>query len=326
VRATLLKLFGFALLGLCLLVLKSWLEPAPENEPIALSLDRIKVEEQQWTRRWGRPPNEAERAAIIRTEADEEVLFREALKAGLHRTDPVVQMRLVQNMRFVDAGANGSSLSPQDALLEAYNLDMHKSDIVVRRRLVQVLHERLLSAASPPPPTEKELRRHIRANAAQYVSAPVISFSHVFLSPVRAGWHEGQAAELLERLRNGPIPPDDAIHLGDPLPMARHFKAATPREIAKRFGEPFGDALVEAPVGSWSGPYTTQLGQHLVWVQARTPATLRFDQLTLNKARQVLIDQRKRALVSDALAKLREDYRIGLDANADRGVPPQQDS
>lgn len=59
----------------------------------------------------GHPLTAEERAAVVEQWVDEEVLFREALARGLHRSDPIVRRRLVQAMRFVldDEGAEPSA-------------------------------------------------------------------------------------------------------------------------------------------------------------------------------------------------------------------------
>ena len=100
------RLLRFAGLGVCVLLLNEWLvsdwlQKASNREvPISISGERIQAEVELWHSRMGRQPSTDEIAEIVKTEADEEVLFREALKAGLHKTDPVVIGRLVRNMQF----------------------------------------------------------------------------------------------------------------------------------------------------------------------------------------------------------------------------------
>ena len=73
-------------------------------------------------------------APWIRAEVDDELLYRKAKRLGFDRDDPVVQRRLVQNMRFAGADPERDAAS---LYAEALDLGMHESDPVVRRRLVQ---------------------------------------------------------------------------------------------------------------------------------------------------------------------------------------------
>ena len=271
------------------------------------------MEQQRWREAVGRQPDEAERAEIARDVANDEVLFQEALRMGLHRRDPVVAMRLVRNMQFVAGDADGE-VSAQDLLQEAYKLNMHRTDIVVRRRLVQVLHDRLLRGASPEEPSPSQVLAHIKANPARFSTRPTVNFSHVYLNPKRVGWSPESASRLLEKLQSGAIAPEAAITLGDPLPMVRHFVEQTPHEISKRFGPRLGPALLGAEPGSWSGPYRTALGEHLVWVEKIEQARLVFDEKSLEKARRELLQYGKERMVEDALTKLRNDYEVNVQA------------
>ncbi|MEE4362245.1 MAG: peptidylprolyl isomerase, partial [Pseudomonadales bacterium] len=49
----------------------------------------------------GRPPNAAERRALIDRHVEDQLLFREALARGLHLADPRIQHRLTDKLRFL---------------------------------------------------------------------------------------------------------------------------------------------------------------------------------------------------------------------------------
>jgi parvulin-like peptidyl-prolyl isomerase len=50
---------------------------------------------------WLRPPTRAEREALIDDYIREEILYREAVAAGLHENDQVIRLRLQQQLEFV---------------------------------------------------------------------------------------------------------------------------------------------------------------------------------------------------------------------------------
>jgi len=64
-----------------------------------------------------RPLTEEERAALIRSFIEEEILLREAYAIGLDRADPAFRNRLVDKMRFI---LDEEPVQPTKAELEAY--------------------------------------------------------------------------------------------------------------------------------------------------------------------------------------------------------------
>ena len=114
-------------------------------------------------RELGREPRPDELTARVAARVDEELLVREARALGWHRSDPVVRMRLVQNLRFVSP--EDAEAEP-DALLErAYALGMDETDVVVRRRLADTAGT---SASESPRP----LSHPVAHAAAQQSSTP----------------------------------------------------------------------------------------------------------------------------------------------------------
>jgi len=80
--------------------------PSPDRV-VEVSAAQVERLEQQARRASGRAPSPEEREHRIREWVDEEILFREALALGWSRSDPVVQRRLIQNMRFLGDQAGG---------------------------------------------------------------------------------------------------------------------------------------------------------------------------------------------------------------------------
>ena len=62
----------------------------------------------EWKRRHGGAPGPAVMARLVADAVDEEVLHREALAAGLDRTDPLVRDRLARLGRFLDTNGSGA--------------------------------------------------------------------------------------------------------------------------------------------------------------------------------------------------------------------------
>jgi peptidyl-prolyl cis-trans isomerase C len=111
-------LIHFALLGVALFGLFRLVAPPPSNT-IVVSAETVERLRTQQARRLGREPEPAELDAAIRTWADGEVLYREAIALGLDRGDPIVRRRLVQKMQFLFEEREPPP-EPTDAELEAW--------------------------------------------------------------------------------------------------------------------------------------------------------------------------------------------------------------
>ena len=82
-------------------------------------------------------------------------LVDKAHALGWQRTDPVVQMRLVRNVRFV----SGDGDADAETLLEqAYALGMDQGDLVVRRRLAERMRLVITAPLLGAKPPDDELR------------------------------------------------------------------------------------------------------------------------------------------------------------------------
>ncbi len=69
------------------------------------------------TQQWGKPPDAAQMQALIDNHVREEVLYREALAAGLERDDVIVRRRLAQKMEFL---LSAQRPQPSEAQLRDY--------------------------------------------------------------------------------------------------------------------------------------------------------------------------------------------------------------
>lgn len=71
-----------------------------------------------WAQTWRRQPTATEIDGMIRDHIKEEVYYREALRVGLDRDDPMIRRRLRSKMEFL-ATAQAEAESPTDAALQA---------------------------------------------------------------------------------------------------------------------------------------------------------------------------------------------------------------
>ena len=114
-------LVHFVVIGALLFAAFGYLNPEPAEVPdrIVVTTSDIEVLEQAFQSNWRRPPNDAERAAIIDAHIRQEVLVREAEGLGLDRNDAIIRQRLQQKMDFLlSSGAN--AVVPTDEELETF--------------------------------------------------------------------------------------------------------------------------------------------------------------------------------------------------------------
>jgi peptidyl-prolyl cis-trans isomerase C len=270
-------LLHFVALGGLLFAARSlWLAP---QDPIAITGADVQRLRAEWAQETRRAPTARELDAQIRHLADEEMLVREALRLGLDRSDPVVASRLVRNMRFIGAAGDEAAL-----LAQAVAIGMAHRDVVARRRLVQAMHERFAAGIALD---DADVRRYVERHADRYSRAPRVSFRQRYLG---AG--------------------------GQPVLLARELVEVTPEAVARSFGGAFADALLQAPVGQWTGPVQSAYGPHEVYVVAREPAQPAEFEVVQRQARYALREEREREAVARATQALRRHYPLSVEAQS----------
>lgn len=154
---------------------------------------------------------------------------------------------------------------------EGLALGLDRNDEIVRRRVAQKVAFLSQDLEIPAEPTQAELERYLRDNAARYAQPPRTRFRHLYFSPDRGGPEAARRrAEIaLAALAAG----GDAGSAGsDPFPDQPAYVGLGPLEARRVFGAtPMADAVLNAPPGRWSGPVRSGYGWHLIFPQTRTP-------------------------------------------------------
>ena len=151
---------------------------------------------------------------------------------------------------------------------EAKRLRLDEGDAIVRRRLVQKLSFLADDLAVGEPAAEADLQRYFEANRERFQTPAVVTFSHIYFSPekredARADAEQALAALDAEAWRSA----------GDPFMLGRTYAHASLQRVRKDFGDEFAAAVAsELADGAWRGPLPSIYGQHLVRVDANTPA------------------------------------------------------
>ena len=259
----------FVAIGAALFAVDRWLA-APGPEPLLVpASERTRIHD-ELRRTLGRPPTERELVFGLDAWIDEELLVREARSLGWHRSDPVVQMRLVRNLRFV---SEEPEAEPAVLLEQAYALEMDRNDLVVRRRLAERMRLAITASLTTTKPPDDALRALWVRDADRLRRPALVQLSHVYLSRDRRG--ETLAADAiakLQELQREQVPPEAAARQGDPFLVPAKLPLSSERALAARLGPEFGRDVMQAPEGVWSGPIPSAYGLHLVWVHRRVDA------------------------------------------------------
>ena len=163
---------------------------------------------------------------------------------------------------------------------EALRMGLDKEDDIIRTRLAQKM-EAVSSDLGMlmQPPTEEHLRAFHAERPDLFTLPEAFAFRQVLYLP-----GEGTLEATLATLRDGgEVPPDRKGKLTIPLDWEM-----TPTQVLENsFGGVFAETLSELPVGTWSGPVRSGLGQHLVKVTKYQPERVApFDEIRDFVARQ----------------------------------------
>ena len=144
---------------------------------------------------------------------------------------------------------------------EALRLGLDRDDEVVRRRMRVKMEAFGDTAEDIAAPDDATLQRWLDSHATRFAGEATYGFDQRYLGSDASG---AQAA--LARLLAG----QDLS--GAAIPLPAQFDAIGAGEAAALFGDDFATALDRLPLGEWSGPVASGLGQHLVRVRERHPA------------------------------------------------------
>jgi peptidyl-prolyl cis-trans isomerase C len=111
-------LVWFLLAGAALFFVSERFSGADGARIVVTAAERARLTD-QWQAQMGRPPTDAELAALVEQWVREEIYYREALAMGLDDDDVIIRRRLAQKLTFLteDLAAGGE---PDEATLRAY--------------------------------------------------------------------------------------------------------------------------------------------------------------------------------------------------------------
>jgi len=143
-----------------------------------------------------------------------------------------------------------------------------------------------------------------------------VSFDQIYFGS------DAATPQRLEQARGALARGADPASLGQPTLLPSRQDALPLDLVARDFGEKFAEQLAKAPAGEWAGPVTSGFGMHLVRVSAIEQSQLP----RLADVRDVVAreweNQRRKQAHADALARLRSQYEVEIQAALPPVPPP----
>lgn len=221
-------LIQFLLLGTILFFMYSYIQRQTNTQAREITVDNEQVNLMivNYKTQTGNLPTKQQLDAMIDNYIKEEISYREAKKMGLDKDDEIVRRRLSQKFDFL-----------QTDLTEI------------------------------PAPTEEQLQQFYTNNPALFRDSATVSFSHIYFSTDNSNDSVAKqsALEVLQQLKQTNI--QRAPEKGDRFPLQYDYTDQSALDLQQNFGDKeIMHELFKAPLRTWSGPFQSGYGWHLVYV------------------------------------------------------------
>ena len=183
---------------------------------------------------------------------------------------------------------------------EAVQRGMHMTDLTTKQRLIDRV--RFMISGAPAEPTEDKLLAWYAEHPTHYQAEPSMTLKHVFFESKPA-----DVAVMLQTLNSGGTVAGEDFWMGRDLD---HYGYSVIRAM---FGEPFLEAAGKLPEGTWSGPYQSTRGWHLVQVTSKDAGRLLPYPEARDQVRQDYLSAEAASVVSEEVARLKEEYAIRVE-------------
>jgi PPIC-type PPIASE domain len=140
----------------------------------------------------------------------------------------------------------------------AMNLD--HNDEIIRRRIAQKMEFLSSDIVKSIEPTNSELKNYFNENQEKYISAPKVSFKHIYFSNEKRRDAKGDAIKVLKNNF------DVDNFQGDAFPYKYEYENLDRSQIIKTFGTAFTDTILIYDTLKWFGPVRSGYGYHLVYI------------------------------------------------------------
>src|SRR5262245_47692554 len=151
---------------------------------------------------------------------------------------------------------------------------LDRDDRVVRRRVIEKMAALARPTAPSSDPARSELLAWYRTYGHRFLQPATVTFDQLFFDPKRRDDARAAARAALAPLAGAAATDAAPTKVGDAFFLPGRVAGKSDLELAHLCGEAFAGALPTAPIGRWTGPVSSNHGEHLVRVVQREPARM----------------------------------------------------
>jgi PPIC-type PPIASE domain len=195
---------------------------------------------------------------------------------------------------------------------EGRALGLDRDDIVIRRRLRQKM-EFIAEDMAAAEPGDRELQEFLASHPDKFRSEDRLTFRQVFLSTRRAQALQDDAKRVAAALAQD----DGAVEttgLGDAFLLGQEFRGMSQSEVTRAFGERFAERLIGLEQGRWAGPFPSEYGLHVVFLEERAPGVLPQLDAVRSAVRREVMNARRIESEERLYRALRQRYEVLVEA------------
>jgi hypothetical protein len=188
----------------------------------------------------------------------------------------------------------------QVAYHEGVALGLDLNDIVIMRRVRQKLDFIAEESLPRPQPTDEILQAYLNQHPDKFKQDDLYTFRHIYFDKTQQFDVVDQANELLATLHK--TPNKDLTNIGQGYSFKPYYQATTVANIANVFGKQFSHTLASVPIQKWYGPFQSEFGSHLIYIEKRDQVT----QVNLSDIRAKVLQEWEHDLRKQATADFYE--------------------
>lgn len=303
------RLLHFFCIGLVIFFLVDAYDHHQQRYVSCLTDSKLEVLAEDWATSTGRAVRPGELARLADVAMDEQVLVKEAMLQGLHKSDPVIIQRLLRDADFLRIEGDA-----KDKIEAVLSMDIAAGDEVVRRRLIQVLQHNVWESEKKRSPSDADLNAIYIERSDLGVVPLRISFEHIYFKTSLSESSSDDASVRAEHALEDGL---ENSGQGDAFLSGNVFTRLSIAAIRSIFGDDFSRTLSDKNliIGKWFGPVKSSFGAHIVRITAREDE-YRRSLLSLRSALETVWQSEIKVKRWDEYVRqLRSRYRVDCHAN-----------
>jgi peptidyl-prolyl cis-trans isomerase C len=300
-------IFQFLIIGAFAYLVQQWIG---SQDVISVTPNKISLLKSQWETSTGLRANPARLKTVVDSYVEEEILFREALDANLHKHRRVKQ-RIVKTAEFLEL--DSPETDGEALFLTAIDAGLHKNDAVIRNMMISSVRNSISTNAESIALSEEKINQYYLDNFDRYIAQASLSFDHVFVSKNRNVDSKHKSEQLRLHKAFSSESSKSLAALGDPFIKGYSFSGLTMSDLAELMGAEFSKGVGQLSIGEWSQPIESAYGWHLVWVKEINPARVLSLAEAAYRVKRDLLKELQAQAFDTALSEVKRGYTVSIE-------------